>query len=280
MQRLNRSVKSEANGLGENSMNIGSVVIAAIIGLVLPFVSGSAAEAAEVKVLSGFGMRAVMEDLGPKFQRASGHKLALTFGNMGGVVKRVQGGETADVVIIPRQGINRLVKEGKVVAGNVTVIARSVISIAVRKGSPKPDISSPEALKRTLLAARSITYGDPAQGSANGRHFALVLDRLGIANEMKSKTVFPTTRGRSVEAALVANGEADIVVAQFQNLMFVEGIEVVGPLPNDLQWDEAFAAAVVESTGDAAASTALVKFLQTLEAASVIKANGLEPVTP
>jgi ABC-type molybdate transport system substrate-binding protein len=121
------------------------------------------------------------EDLGPKFERASGHKLVITFGNMRAVVKRVQGGEIADVVIIPRQGIDSFVKDGKAIAGNVTVIARSGISVAVRKGVPKPDISSPEALKRTLLAARSITYGDPAQGSANGSHFAKVLDRLGIA---------------------------------------------------------------------------------------------------
>jgi len=261
-------------------MKIRSLVAASNIGFMFLLVVGLAAEAAEIKVLSGFGMRAIMEDLGPKFERASGHKLAITFGNMGAVVKRVQGGETADVVIIPRQGIDSFVKDGKAIAGNVTVIARSGISVAVRKGAPKPDISSPEALKRTLLAAKSITYGDPAQGSANGRHFAKVLDRLGIANEMKSKTVFPQTRGGSVVGALVANGEAEIGVAQFQNLIFVAGIELVGPLPGDLQWTEVFAAAIMAGASDAEASKALVNFLRTPEAAVVIKAKGLEPATP
>src|SRR5438132_7611565 len=141
-------------------MKIRSLVTAANIGFMFLLVLGIKAEAAELKVLSATAMQAVMEDLGPKFERATGHKLAITFATLGAVVKRVQGGETADVVIIPRQGIDSLVKEGKAAAGNVTVLARSGISVAVRKGAPKPDISSPEAFKRRRLAAKSITYVD------------------------------------------------------------------------------------------------------------------------
>ena len=254
------------------------LVAAANIGFMFLLVVGIAAQAAEIKVLSGIGMQPVMEDLGPKFERATGHKLAITYGSLGAVVERVQGGETADVVIIPRQGIDGFVKDGKAAAGNVTVILRSGLGVAVRKGAPKPDISSPEALKRALLAAKSIAYGNPAQGSASGIHFAKVLDRLGIANEMKPKTVFLPKPG--LVGVLVANGEAEIAVQQIQELVYVAGIEVVGPLPGDLQDTVVFSAAIMTGAMDAEASKALVNFLRTPEAATVIKAKGMEPATP
>jgi len=233
------------------------------------------ADAAEIKVLSSAGFRQIMEDLGPKFEHATGHKLAITLDSLGGVVKRVQGGETADVVITPRQGIDGLVKDGKAVASNVTVLARSGSVVVVRKGAPKPDISSPEALKRTLLAANSITYSNPAHGGASGVHFSKVLDRLGISNEVKSKTVL--SKAGSDTGVLVANGDAEIGVQQFQALISVAGIEIVGPLPGDLQDTAVFAAAIMGSARDTAASKALVNFLRTPEAAAVMKAKGMEP---
>jgi len=251
------------------------LVAATNIGFMFLLVGGIAAQAAEVKVLSAIGIQEVMEDLGPKFERATGHTLAITFGSLGAVVKRVQDGETSDVVIIPRQGIDRFVKDGKAVAANVTVLARSGIGVAVRKGAPKPDISSPEALKLTLLAAKSITYTNPAWGAADGIHFAKVLDRLGIADEMNSKTVFLPKPGPA--GVLVANGEAEIGVQQIQGLMPVAGIEIVGPLPGDLQNTLVFAAAIMAGGRDAAASKALVNFLRTPEAAAVITAKGMEP---
>ena len=259
-------------------MKIRSLVAAANVGFM--FLVGIAAEAAEVKVLAAFGIRPVMEDLGPKFERASGHQLAITFDSGPATVKRVQGGETADVVIIPRERIDGFVKDGKAAAGNVTVFARSGFGVAVRKGAPKPDISSPEALKRTLLAAKSITYPDPARGTATGTHFAKVLDRLGIANEMKQKTVFPKIAGGAAVGALVANGEAEIGVLQGQVLISVAGIELVGLLPDDLQNAVVFAAAIMAGAKDAEASKALVNFLRTPEAAIVIKAKGMEPAIP
>ena len=156
----------------------------------------------------------------------------------------------------------------------------SGIGVVVRKGAPKPDISSPEALKRTLLAAKSITYSNPEKGGASGIHFAKVLDRLGIANEMKPKTVFPKTAGGAAVGALVASGEAEIGVHQFPELIQAAGIEIVGPLPGDLQETIVFSAAVMAGVKDAEASKALVNFLHTPEAAAVIKANGMEPATP
>ena len=260
-------------------MKTRSLVAAANIGFMFLLMLGIKAEAAELKVLSAFGMQSVLEDLGPKFERATGHKLAITFATGGATVKRVQGGEAADVVITLRQGIDTLVKDGKAPAGNVTALASAGISVAIRKGAPKPDISSPDALKRTLLAAKSISYVDPASGGASGIHFAKVLDRLGIANEMKSKTVFPNPKTPAEVGVLVANGEAEIGVHIIQELMPVAGIDIVGPLPGDLQNTIVFAAAVMASAKDAEAAKALVNFLRTPEAAAVIKAKGMEPAT-
>jgi molybdate transport system substrate-binding protein len=256
-----------------------SLVAAANIGFMFLLVLGIKAEAAEIKVLSAFGMQSVLEDLGPKFERATGHKLALTFATGGATVKRVQGGEVCDVVITLRQGIDTLMKEGKAPAGDVTALASAGISVAIRKGAPKPDISSPDALKRTLLAAKSISYVDPASGGASGIHFAKVLDRLGIANEMKSKTSFPDRKTPAEVGVLVANGEAEIGVHIIQELIPVAGIDIVGPLPGDLQNTIVFAAAVMASAKDAEAAKALVNFLRTPEAAAVIKAKGMEPAT-
>jgi molybdate transport system substrate-binding protein len=243
-------------------------------------VLGIKAEAAEVKVLSAFGMQSVLEDLGPKFERATGHKLAITFATGGATVKRAQSGEPADVVITLRQGIDSLVKDGKAVADNVTVLARAGIVVAVRKGATKPDISSPDALKRALLAAKSISYVEPASDGASGIHFAKVLDRLGIANEMKSKTVFPNPKTPAEVGALVANGEAEVGVHIVQELMPVAGIDIVGPLPGDLQDTIVFSAGIMTGAKNAAAAKTLVDFLRTPESAKVIKAKGMEPATP
>jgi molybdate transport system substrate-binding protein len=239
---------------------------------------GIAAEATEIKVLSAFPFQVVMEDLRPKFERATGQKLAITFATLGAVVKRIQDGETADVVVIPWPGIDSLVKDGKAAAGNVTIVARSGIGVAVRKGAFRPDISSPEALKRTLLAAKSITYSNPAAGGASGIHFAKVLDRLGIANEMKPKTVLAKPGDET--GVLVANGKAEIGVHHLQVLMPVAGIEIVGPLPSDLQDTIVFAAAIMNGAKNADIAKELVNFLRRPEATVVIKAKGMEPATP
>ena len=233
-------------------------------------------QAAEIKALVALGMKDVVDDLGPKFEKASGHKLAIKHGSLGGIVKMVQGGETADIIIIPRQGIDTLVKEGKAAKGSETNIARSEIVVVYRKGAPKPDVSSPDALKRTLLAAKSVTYADPADGGASAIHFAKVLDRLGIAKEMKPKTIYAKL-GRDT-GDVVASGKAELGVNQLQVLMPVAGIEVAGPLPGDLQAATIFASAIMSGAKNAAAAQALVKFLRTPDAAKVIKAKGMNPV--
>src|SRR5262249_4485608 len=173
-----------------------------------------------------------------------------------------EGCEAADVVIATRQGIDGLVKNGKARADSVT-LASAGISVAVRKGAQKPDISSPDALKRTLLSAKSISYVNPSTGGASGIHFAKVLDRLDIANEIKPKTVFPNPKTPGGVGDLVASGEAELGVHISVELVSVAGIDVVGPLPGDLQNTVVFAGAVMASTKDVEASKALVNFLRT-----------------
>jgi len=248
------------------------------IGFTFLLLISTAAEAAELKVLCAIAMQQLIEDVGPKFERATGHQLTITIATLGPALKRVQGGETFDVVWLPRPGIENLVKDGKVVASTVTAIARTGIGVAVRKGAAKPDISSPEAFKRTMLAAKSITYLNPADGGASGIHFAKMLDRLGIANAMKSKTVFAPKAG--AVGALVASGEAEIGVIQYQLLFSVPGIEIVGPLPGDLQQTTVFSAAIMAGAKEVEAGRTLVNFLLAPEGAAVIKAKGMDPANP
>jgi molybdate transport system substrate-binding protein len=250
-------------------------MVAAGFAALVAFALASTAEAAEIKVLCANGMQPVMQDIGPMFERATGHKLAITFATGGATVQRIRDGEATDVVIAIQQGIDSLVKAVKVTANTVAVLASTGISVAIRQGAPRPDISSPEALKRTLLAAKSITYLNPADGGSSGIHFATVLDRLGIASEMKSKTVFaPSTSALGV---LVAKGEAEVGVLQFQLLFSVPGIDIVGPLPGDLQSTTVFSAALAGTARDAQAAKALIDFLRTPEAVAVIEAKGMDP---
>jgi len=262
-------VKKDASKVSCKRLAVGLAALAC-------FAFAGIAQAAEIRALVALGVKDVVDDLGPKFERASGHKLSIKFGTLGGLVKMVQGGETADIIIIPRQGIDGLVKDGKATAGSATDIARSEVVVVYRKGAPKPDVSSPDALKRTLLAAKSVTYSNPADGGASAIHFAKVIDRLGIAKEMKPKTVFAKA-GRDT-GVVVASGKAELGVNQLQVLFSVEGIEVAGPLPGNLGATTVFTSAIMTGAKNAAPAQALVKFLRTPEAAKVIKAKGMNPV--
>jgi molybdate transport system substrate-binding protein len=182
-------------------------------------------------------------------------------------------------VITLRPAIDRLAKDGKAAAGSVTVLASAGIFVAVRKGAPKPDISSAEALRRTLLAARTISYVDPTSGGASGIHFAKVLDRIGIASDVKSKTVFPHPKTPAAVGALIANGEGEIGVHIVQELIPISGIDIVGPLPGDLQNTVVFAAAIMAGAQDIEAAKALINFLRTPEAMRVMKATGMDPAS-
>jgi len=230
---------------------------------------------AELTVYSTIGMRSAAEDLFSRFAEASGHKLAITWGTAPMLVKRIESGETADVLILSRAGIDALIKQSKIAPGSDVTLAGSGVAIAVKAGAPKPDISTPEALKRTLLAAKSIAYSEPSAGGASGVYFAKLLERMGIAEAMMPKTKFPPAGGFS--AALLMTGEAELAVQQKPELLHVAGAEIVGFLPGDLNLVTEFAAGIMTDSKHVDAAKALIRFLQTTEANAALRSKGLDP---
>ena len=228
---------------------------------------------AELVVFSTIGVRSAAELLFARFDKA-GHKLAVTWGTAPMLVKRIEAGDTADVVVLSRAGIDALQKQGKIAPGTDTTLASSGVGIAVKAGAPKPDISTPDALKRTLLAAKSIAYSEPSAGGASGVYFAKLLERMGIAEQMKPKTKYPPPGGFS--ANLLMTGEAELAVQQKPELLHVAGVEVIGLLPGDLNVVTEFAAAIMTGGKNADAVAALIKMLQSSEAAAVFRSKGLD----
>ena len=233
------------------------------------------AMAAELKIFTSPALTETWDALAPKFE-ATGHKLTIVYAPSGAIAKRVADGETADLLISTPAGIDSLIKAGKVLDGTNTPIANSPMGVAVLKGAPKPDISTPDAFKRALLAAKAVAYTDPASGGASGVHMAKVLERLGIANEVNAKAKL----GRGVPSgSFVVKGEADVAIQQIPELLGVAGIEIVGPLPGDLQNVTTFAAGIPPGA-QAEAAKALVRFLQTPESGALMKTYGLDQVPP
>jgi molybdate transport system substrate-binding protein len=229
---------------------------------------------AELVVFSTIGVRSAAELLFAQFEKTS-HKLAVTWGTAPMLVKRIEAGDTADVVVLSRAGIDALKKQGKIAPGADTTLASSGVGIAVKASAPKPDISTPEALKRTLLAAKSIAYSEPSAGGASGVYFAKLLERMGIAEQMKPKTKYPPPGGFS--ASLLITGEAELAVQQKPELLHVAGAEVIGLLPGDLNVVTEFAAAIMADCKNADMASALIKSLRSSEAVAVFRARGLDP---
>ena len=232
----------------------------------------------EVKILSTTAMKMVFEELAPRFERETGNRLAVSLGPSLQLEARLADGETADMVIVTDAGARTLVARGKIVAGSLAEIARSIIGIAVPKGAPRPDLASVEGFKRALLAAKSIAVSKPVGGGASGVHMAKVFDRLGIAEAMAAKAKYGAGGAAGLAGLVVQRGEADIGIQQMAELMAVSGIDVVGPLPADIQMVTQFTAAVPTSAVHPEAGRAVIAFLATPAAKSVIEAKGLEPV--
>jgi len=222
-------------------------------------------------------MRPVFDRLATEFERTSGHKLAITYDTAGPVKNRVAAGEAADVVITQRSFMDELVKDGKLASSSIKDVVRSSVVIFVRAGAPKPDIGSVDGLKRSLSAARSVAYSDPSKGGAAGVYFAGLIERLGLAEQMKSKVKL-VNAGAAGET--VAKGEAELGVDQHSVAGAVQGIDIVGPLPRELQAGIVFAAAIPGTVKETAAANSLITFLTSAAAAPAIKAAFLDPAAP
>lgn len=228
-----------------------------------------------MKVFSAIAVQGVVEQLVPAFERAHGCKLDFTWATAPLLLKRLQSGEKADALILNRAVTDTLLTSGGIVAGSDVVIASSATAIAVKAGAPKPDISTPEALRQTLLNARAISYTDPAAGGASGIHFAKLLERMGIAAEINAKTKFPPPSGYS--GMFLPTGEVDLAVQQVPELLHVPGVEIVGPLPGDLHMVTVFVAGIPADSAQPARARALIESLRTAEARALFRAKGLEP---
>ncbi len=244
---------------------------AAIVAAASALLLSGMAEAAEIKVLSTQATQEAYLELVAQFEKASGHKVKTFFTGTLNVQKRLAEGEAYDLIIMAGPAINEQIKLGKAIAGSRVDFARSGTGLAVRKGAAKPDISSADALKKTLLAAKSIGYST----GPSGLYMLSVFERLGIAGEVKGK-LKQTPSGVFV-GTLIASGDTEIGFQQISELVHFPGIDYVGPLPGELQRMTVFSAGIHAGAKQADAARALVKFITAPAAASVIRKHGLEP---
>lgn len=257
-------------------MRISSLAAAAKVAIcvMVLLVQGHAAQAVEVHVFSVLPLKTFLDELGPQFERTTGHKVTIKYDVSAALKRQIDAGETFDVALLLPAIIDDLLKQGKVAAGTRTDISRAAVGVAVKKGAAKPDIGSAEALKSTLLNAKSIAYS--AEGGS-GIYFKGLLERLGIAAETNAK-LKPLASSAVVPS--VANGEVELAVISPPAILADPGVELVGLMPKELQQYVVYTAGVSAAAKDADAAKALLKYLATPAAMLVMKAKGLEPVLP
>jgi molybdate transport system substrate-binding protein len=232
----------------------------------------------EIKVLSTTAMKMVFEEIAPAFERTTGQRLAVELGPSLRQEKRLAEGEAADVAIVTQYGAEALCTIGKMASGSQVDVARSSIGICVAKGAPRPDISSADAFKRAMLEAKSVALSKPVGGGASGVHMAKVFAQLGITEAMAAKSHYGAGGAAGLAGLVVLRGEAEIGIQQMSELIAVSGIDVVGPLPTELQGVTIFTGGIPTNASHADAGRALLQFLTTPEVKRVIASKGLEPV--
>ena len=229
--------------------------------------------ASEIKVLSGGAVKAAVTELAEAWGRDTGHRVTITYATTGASLQKLAAGEPADVIILATEAIDQLSAKGTVIAGTKADVARVGIGVAVREGAPKPDISTPEAVKQTVLAAKSVAYMDPSKGGTSGIHFTKVLEEMGIASAVKSKAVLVDT---GFAAERVAKGEAEIVVHQISEILPVKGVTLIGPLPREIQKVTVYSAVVTAKSEAQEAAKAFVASVMTPAARAKFAAVGLD----
>ena len=251
-------------------MRIQNVATAVVIALTLTM-GRAHAQSAPLKVLASNGFRAVIEELAPRCEKAVGVKLATQFGTSTSLLQRVAKGEAFDVAVATTEAIDDLVKTGKLDAATRTALGRSGIGIGVRAGATKPDIKAEDAIKRTFVNAKSVTY---AGDGASRPHIEAMFDALGIRSAMAPKTLLEQGSVRAAEK--VANGQAELLITLVSEILPAPGVDLVGSLPARFQHPVSFATAIGKSAANAAAGKSLVACLSGPDAASTLKSKGME----
>ena len=234
-------------------------------------VTATDAPTASIDVLSTLAVRGVLLEIAEEFHKLTGLSFAATYKSTNAVLASIAQGATADMTIITHEAIDRLVRNGIVLAEGTADLAQSGIGIAVRTGAPKPDISTVAALKRTLLETKSVAF---SRAGASGVHFAHVIEQLGIADEVRRKAHI----GDAYMGEVTARGEAELAVQQISELMPVAGIEIVGPLPDEVQKISVFAAGIFRAARNPDGARKLISYLAEPGLAPVLMRKGLEPV--
>ena len=248
-----------------------SRIAAAAVAFAAMF-AANIASAAEITVISSNALKSVMEQLAPAFEKATEHKLILVWGAAVPLQAQIENGAAFDLTILPTAAIDDLVRQGKLIGSTRAALASSGAGVAVRKGAPKPDISTVEAFKAALLNAKSVAY---VEQGGTGIYLKALLPRLGIADALKDR--IKRLPPENPAAFAVANGEAEIGMTQISEILPYAGAELVGPLPKEIQLTTAFATAVGANARQSEAAQALIKFLTAPAAAPVFKAKGLDP---
>ena len=244
----------------------------AVAGAMIISVAAGTALGAEIVVWSTISAKEALIELVPEFEHASGHKVAITYAGGTELAKRISGGTSGDLFIGPEEFSGPLITEGKLAGGTRTAFARSSTGLAVRAGAPKPDIGTADKLKSALQAAKSVSYS----AGASGIHFVKILEKLGIADSVAAKRVAP--RPGELIGAVVARGDADIGVQQISELLPVAGIEILGPLPAELQQTIVYGVTAFPQSSQRDAARAFVDFLRSEGARAVLRKKGLDPV--
>ena len=248
--------------------------VSTVLATALTLVMSQLAEAAEIKVISGGAFRQVLSALTEQYQKETSNKVDLTFKTVGQHLKLIQSGEESfDVAVLTPEAIDGLVKEGKIVAGSRADLAKVGIGVVVKAGASLPDISTVEAFKKALLAAKSVAYIDPAAGGSSGIYVGKLLQQLGIADAVNAKAVL--VQGGEV-ADHIADGEAELGVHQISEVLAVPGVVLVGPLPAEIQNYTVYSAGVSAVAKDGATASGFVKFLTGPHALPIIKAKGMD----
>lgn len=250
-----------------------TIASVALFSLLLVAAASSAGYAAEIKLLGPVSLRIVLPSLLPQFEKSSGHKVTVGYATLGAITKRLVEGEAADVAMVSPQQNEDLQKQGKLLAGSRAEIARVGFTVFVKKGAPKPDVGSVDALRRTLLAAKSIVLGDPAAGGGAGVYTAGLMQRLGLAAEIKARTRL--VKSGTEVAETVAKGEAEIGIGVASDAAIIPGLDAF-PLPAEAQSYSVYVAGISAGSKQIDAAKALIAFLTSPAAKQALKANGFE----
>jgi len=233
------------------------------------------AQAAEVHALISTAVETAMKKLVPQFEKKSGHKLVISYDPSGGVARRLVAGEPADLIALDSVGLDKLIKDGKVAAPRID-FSSTGIGIAVKKGAPHPDVSTDEALKKALLAAKSVGHTAPAGGGITALHIQRMFVKLGIADQITPKVHLAKGGPNGRVSVLVSSGEAEIGLQQISELMSNPEVDAIGLLPRDLQQITIYSGGVTTSAKEPAAAKAFLEFLASPEAKAVYKPLGLD----